>query len=708
MKLVIVESPTKAKTISQFLGESYRVVSSYGHVRDLPKSKLGVDIDHNFEPQYVIPTKVRKRVNELKKDAQKATELILATDEDREGEAIAWHLIQALGLGSTKSKAQNPKQIERIVFHEITKQAIEEALKNPRSIDEKLVDAQQARRVLDRLVGYNLSPFLWKKVARGLSAGRVQSVALRLIVERERERRAFQAQEYWNVVASLQVPNPKSPPADGRAGKIQNALEAELIEWNKQKLGKFDIQNEKQTKEIIKALQGIEWEIANVEVKERKLNPPLPFRTSTMQQEASRRFGFSAKQTMMIAQQLYEGIEVNGRSTGLITYMRTDSANLSNQFLTAAQRVLSQHFGNEYAQGSRRYTSQAKGAQEAHEAIRPSDPALIPQELQKELLPRQWRLYDLIWRRAMASQMPQARLRAKTIDVVAKDRALFRANGSTTDFDGFMRLWPSSRKESELPDVSQGQKITCKKITPNQHFTEPAPRYSEATLVKTLEENGIGRPSTYAPTLSTIQDRGYVMRDENRRLFPTELGELVNGLLVEHFPELVDVTFTATMEKELDEVAEGLQQYVTVVRDFWKPFSSHVEEKLETVKEIKVKEPTDETCPRCGKPLVIKLGRFGRFLACTGFPDCKTTKSIKENRTNVICPRCKKGELVCKRSRRGKVFYGCSDYPDCDFALWDKPNGKACPNCNSLLVMKRGEERCSDKTCKWLPPTAIQ
>ena len=391
--------------------------------------------------------------------------------------------------------------------------------------------------MLDRLVGYNLSPFLWKKVARGLSAGRVQSVALRLIVERERERRAFQAQEYWNVVASLQVPNPKSPPADGRAGKIQNALEAELIEWNKQKLGKFDIQNEKQTKEIIKALQGIEWEIANVEVKERKLNPPLPFRTSTMQQEASRRFGFSAKQTMMIAQQLYEGIEVNGRSTGLITYMRTDSANLSNQFLTAAQRVLSQHFGNEYAQGSRRYTSQAKGAQEAHEAIRPSDPALIPQELQKELLPRQWRLYDLIWRRAMASQMPQARLRAKTIDVVAKDRALFRANGSTTDFDGFMRLWPSSRKESELPDVSQGQKITCKKITPNQHFTEPAPRYSEATLVKTLEENGIGRPSTYAPTLSTIQDRGYVMRDENRRLFPTELGELVNGLLVEHFKQ---------------------------------------------------------------------------------------------------------------------------------------------------------------------------
>ena len=712
MKLVIVESPTKARTISQYLGGDFRVVSSYGHVRDLPKSKLGVDLEHDFAPQYVIPTKVRKRVNELKKEAEAATGLILATDEDREGEAIAWHLTEVLGLGRDKRQETKDKHVERIVFHEITKQAIEEALKNPRSIDEKLVDAQQARRVLDRLVGYNLSPFLWKKVARGLSAGRVQSVALRLIVEREQERRAFKPQEYWSIVASLQVQSPKSLPAGlpaegGQAGEIRN-FAAQLIEYEKKKIGKFDLATKEEAERIVKTLDGAQWIVANVETKERKLNPFPPFRTSTLQQEASRRFGYSAKQTMMLAQQLYEGIEIDGKPTGLITYMRTDSANLSIQFLAKTQEVLLQRFGKEYAQGQRRYASQARGAQEAHEAIRPTDPALVPDVVKGKLQPRQWKLYDLIWRRAVASQMPQACLRAKTLDVAAGDKGIFRATGSTTDFDGFRKLWPSSGKENDLPDVIEGQKLACKEVIPSQHFTEPAPRYSEATLVKALEENGIGRPSTYAPTLSTIQDRGYVVRDENRRLAPAELGELVSNLLVEHFPELIDITFTATMEQELDEIAEGTQQYVTVIRSFWKPFSSHVEKKLKTVEEKKMEEPTDETCPKCAKPMVMKLGRFGRFLACTGFPECKTTKSVKENRTDVACPRCNQGELVAKRTRRGKIFFGCSQYPECDFALWDKPTGKVCPNCNSLLVMKRSEERCSGKECKWMPPTAIE
>ena len=699
MKLVIVESPTKARTISQFLGSDFHVVSSYGHVRDLPKSKLGVDVEHDFTPQYVIPTKVRKRVNELKKDAHKAESVVLATDEDREGEAIAWHLVHALDLEGKNQKP--PGAIVRIVFHEITPHAIEEALAHPREIDKQRVDAQQARRILDRLVGYNLSPFLWKKISRGLSAGRVQSVALRIIVEREREREQFKAQEYWTIAAAF-----KTSGVD---------FTAELVGRDGKTLGKFDIHNETTAKDIIEELNGADFVMAKVEERERKFNPNPPFRTSTLQQEAWKRLHFSAKQTMMFAQQLYEGIEIDGKSAGLITYMRTDSANLAQDFLTATRDYLQKELGSQYAQGSRHFAGKARGAQEAHEAIRPSDVTKTPELLKGKIPPRHWKLYDLVWRRAVASQMPPAVFRVKTVEVEAtpKDprakKALFRANGSTVQFDGFLRVWPAKREESELPEVTRDQKISCQKLLPVQHFTEPPPRYSEASLVKTLEEAGIGRPSTYAPIISTIQDRGYVTRDQDRRLTPVELGVMVNDLLVEHFPEVVDIGFTAKMEKDLDEIAHGEKQWVPIIKEFYDPFSKHVAEKVEVVTPQKIEEPTEFFCERCAKPLVIKLGRFGRFMACTGFPECKFTKSLPEYSSGVICPLCNKGELTMRRSKRGKVFWGCSSYPECTNALWDKPNGKNCPDCASLVVVgKRDEERCSSKTCKWKAPTAIE
>ncbi len=688
MKLVIVESPTKARTISRFLGRGFKVESSYGHVRDLPKSTLGIDVEKTFEPKYVIPTKSRKQVNLLKKEAEGADKIILATDEDREGEAIAWHLISALGLENQPSD-----KIERIVFHEITEKAIKEALKSPRDLDLKLVNAQQARRILDRIVGYKLSPFLWKKVYRGLSAGRVQSVAVRLIAEREREIQKFKPEEYWTIVATLLK-------TKNQISNIKNEFEAMLIKKNGETLDKFDIKTKAEAEKISKELEQQEWRVANVEKKAVSKNPLSPFTTSTLQQEAFRRLGFSAKQTMRLAQQLYEGVELGEGSAGLITYMRTDSLNLSEESLAAAREYLARELGEKYALPSpRRFKTKSKGAQEAHEAIRPTDPARPPESVKKFLDQRPYRLYDLIWRRFMASRMPQALFDATGVDIKAGDY-VFRANGQTLKFDGFLKIYPLKFTELSLPELKPEDRLELAKLEPLQHFTEPPPRFSEASLIKILEKNGIGRPSTYAPTISTIQERGYVKKNEKRQLEPSEIGFIVNDMLVEHFPEIVDVQFTARMEEELDEIALGEKEWLPVIKEFYDPFSKHLAEKYESVEKQDFNESTDEICEKCGKPMVIKRGRFGRFLACSGFPECKNTKNLPPVSLHITCPKCKEGEIVERSTRKGRMFYGCSRYPKCDFASWQRPNGESCPQCSSPLVhVKNGGLKCSSKSC---------
>jgi len=590
--LIIVESPTKAKTISQFLGKGYKVESSFGHIRDLPKSKMGVDVEKGFKPDYVIPTRAKKKVGELKKLAEKADIIYYATDEDREGEAIAWHLDEVF---------DHPKNTKRIAFHEITKSAVEEALKNPRELNVNLVDAQQARRILDRLVGYELSPFLWKKVARGLSAGRVQSVAVRLIVEREREIEAFDKEEYWTIEAVF--------------SKDGHNFNANLFSLDGKKLDKFDINNEQQAAEIVKKINNGQFKISRVEQKESKKNPPPPFTTSTLQQRANRMLGFSAKQTMVIAQQLYEGIKLGSQgSVGLITYMRTDSLNLSNQFLSQAQVVIKENFGNKYAQGPKKYTAKSKLAQEAHEAIRPTNPALTPQSIKQYLDPRQFKLYDLIWRRSLASQMPPAEILNTSIDVEDDKGHLFRATGSVVIFDGFLKVLPQAGDKEILPDLKEGDMVKTEKIEPLQHFTEPPARYSEATLVKALEEHGIGRPSTYAPTISTIQDRNYVIK-EDKKLKPTDIGKVVNDLLVEHFTKIVDYQFTAKIEDDFDEIAEGRLKWPKMLDEFYQPFHENIMSKSETVTKadaVGMRELGRD--PKSGKPIYVRMGRFGPFV----------------------------------------------------------------------------------------------
>ncbi|MBI2640812.1 MAG: type I DNA topoisomerase [Candidatus Sungbacteria bacterium] len=661
--LIIVESPTKSRTISRFLGSNFVVESSYGHVRDLPRSKLGVDVENNFEPQYLIPRKAAPNVKKLKAAAQTAEKIILATDEDREGEAIAWHLISALGLEDKPGD-----KIERIVFHEITKKAIEEALKKPRDLDMKLVDAQQARRILDRLVGYKLSPFLWKKIYRGLSAGRVQSVAVRLIVEREREIQEFKPEEYWTISALLK--------------KNKDEFIAGLAKIGGEALDKFAIKNSREAGEIVKNLEDAEWTVENVEKRAVSKNPSPPFTTSTLQQEAFRRLGFSAKQTMMLAQQLYEGMELGEGPVGLITYMRTDSVNLSEESLKEASGFLKKEVGEKYALPSpRRFKTKSKGAQEAHEAIRPTDPWRTPESVKTFLDRRQYRLYELIWQRFIATQMPQAIFDSTAVEIAVTSNQLpvtkytFRATGQTLKFDGFLKIYPTKFAELELPDLTPQEKLELKELKPEQHFTEPPPRYNEASLVKTLEKYGIGRPSTYAPTISTIQDRGYVERYERRYLRPAEIGFVVNDMLVEHFPEIVDIQFTAKMEEELDEIAEGKRPWQPVIREFYEPFAKHLEQKYEEVEKHAVTETTDEICEKCGKPMVIKLGRFGKFLACSGFPECKNAKPIKTapETIDMKCPKCVEGDIVIRRTRRGRMFFGCSRYPECDFASWTDP-----------------------------------
>ncbi|MEK7519917.1 MAG: type I DNA topoisomerase [Patescibacteria group bacterium] len=656
--LVIVESPTKAKTITRFLGDGYVVLSSYGHVRDLPKSKIGIDVEHNFAPHYIVPLKAKPRVKELKIAAKKAGRIILATDEDREGEAIAWHLTEALGLSETKQPT------ERIVFHEITQKAIEEALAHPRAIDTRLVNAQQARRVLDRLVGYELSPFLWRKLMRGLSAGRVQSAAVRLIVGREEEITAFKPQEYWTIGGVFITNNGEK-------------VIATLIKRNEEKLEKFSITNKTVADETLHALANARYAVAAVTKKELKKSPPTPFTTSTLQQDAWRKLRFSAKLTMMTAQQLYEGVELGaGGSTGLITYMRTDSLHVAESALAEARLAIVARFGENYALAiPRRFKTKSKGAQEAHEAVRPSDPARHPDDIKDHLTPQQWKLYNLIWRRFIATQMEHAIFDATAIDITTEgtaDRCIFRANGIVKKFDGFLAAYPTKFEDTVLPVVVEGEPLTPETVDGTQHFTEPPPRYTEASLVKALEEYGIGRPSTYAPIISTIQARNYVEKNEQRRLQPTETGTKVDALLVQHFPQIVDVAFTAKMEEELDKVGEGETAWETVVGEFYKPFHENLEQKYKEVVKENMDEPTDQVCEKCGKPMVIKTGRFGRFLACTGFPECKTTKTIRKT-TGITCPQCNEGEIIEKKTKKRRTFWGCSRYPDCDYASWTNP-----------------------------------
>lgn len=659
MKLVIVESPTKARTISGFLGDEYVIESSYGHIRDLPKSKLGIDIANNFEPSYIVPIKAKKRVNELKRLAEKSSEIILASDEDREGEAIAWHIIQVLNSNKTKI-------FKRIVFHEITKTAIDDALKNPRNIDMNLVDAQQARRILDRLVGYELSPFLWKKVFRGLSAGRVQSVAVRLIADREKEIKAFAPIEYWSIAVVLE---------SSKTGESKT-FEARLYKKNEKVLDKLEIKNKEESDGILKTLEGAKYNIKSVEKKESKRIPYAPFTTSSMQQDAANKLRYSAKQTMLLAQQLYEN--------GLISYMRTDSVNLSHESLVAAKNFIGQNIGKNYLlEEPRRFKTKSKGAQEAHEAIRPTDPFKTPAALNEKLDPKQHKLYDLIWRRFIACQMPAAVFDSTTVDVSAND-FIFRASGSVLKFDGWLKIYPSNFSEAILPELIAGELLNLIKISPEQHFTEPPPRYNEASLIKAMEEYGIGRPSTYAPTIATIQARNYAAKNEQRRFFPTETGVMVNDILVQHFPQIVDINFTAKMEEDLDKIAEGQAKWTPIIKNFYGPFHENLLKKEQEVEKKKVEEKTDEICPNCGKPMLIKYGRFGKFLACSGFPECKTAKPLKKDEPRQIgmkCPKCAEtatteeeaGEIVMKKTRKGRVFYGCSRYPKCVHASWKNP-----------------------------------
>lgn len=618
MHLVLVESPTKSKTLQKFLGPDYLVEASFGHVRDLPKKELGVDVEHNFKPKYVIIPRAKKRIKELNEKAQKTDTVILATDEDREGEAIAFHLGQALNL-------KNP---QRIVFHEITKSTIKNALKNPRDIDMNLVDAQQTRRILDRLVGYKLSPLLWKKVAIGLSAGRVQSVAVRLIAERQQEIDAFKPQEYWSVEAELQ--------------KNKENFIAKLIKKDGKTIPKLGIKTKGEADKIVKDLKGAEYKIIDIQKKEVRKYPFPPLTTSTLQQEASYKLGFSAKKTMIIAQQLYE--------KGYITYHRTDSVNLSNEFLKQVKDFIEPKYLE-----IKKYKSK-KSAQEAHEAIRPTK---ISRKIDNPL-------YELIWQRAIASQMKPVILDSVSVDIEA-GHYLFRATGQQIKFDGFLKIHPLSISENLLPELSIGQILNLLKLTPSQHFTKPPAPYSEATLVKALEEYGIGRPSTYAPTLSTIQERNYVKK-ENKYLYPTEMGILINDLLTEHFPKIVDVKFTARMEEDLDKIAHGKQQWVPIIKNFYQPFEENLQKKYKEISKKEItEEKTDEVCEKCNKPMVIKIGRFGKFLACSGFPECKNTLPLEkeEELTDKTCPECE-AQLKIRTSRFGK-FFGCSNYPKCKY-----------------------------------------
>nr|WP_272901000.1 type I DNA topoisomerase [Staphylococcus warneri] len=674
--LVIVESPAKAKTIEKYLGKRYKVIASMGHVRDLPRSQMGVDTEDNYEPKYITIRGKGPVVKELKKHAKKAKKVFLASDPDREGEAIAWHLSKILELEDSKEN--------RVVFNEITKDAVKDSFKHPRGIEMDLVDAQQARRILDRLVGYNISPVLWKKVKKGLSAGRVQSVALKLVIDRENEIRNFKPEEYWTI--------------EGEFRYKKSKFTAKFLHYKNKP---YKLNKKEDVEKITAALDGDEFEITNVNKKEKTRNPANPFTTSTLQQEAALKLNFKARKTMMIAQQLYEGIDLKRQGTvGLITYMRTDSTRISDQAKSEAKNYIIDKYGNEYV--SKRKASGKQGDQDAHEAIRPTSTLRTPEEMKSFLTRDQHRLYKLIWERFVASQMAPAILDTIALDVTQND-IKFRANGQTIKFKGFMTLYVETKddkdsdKENKLPKLEQGDKVTATQIEPAQHFTQPPPRYTEARLVKTLEELKIGRPSTYAPTIDTIQKRNYV-KLESKRFMPTELGEIVYEQVKEYFPEIIDVEFTVNMETLLDKIAEGDMNWRKVVGDFYNSFKQDVERAEEEMEKIEIKdEPAGEDCEVCGSPMVIKMGRYGKFMACSNFPDCRNTKAIVKT-IGVKCPTCKDGEVVERKSKKNRIFYGCSNYPECDFISWDKPVGRDCPKCNHYLVDKK-KGRSSQVTC---------
>ena len=674
--LVIVESPAKAKTIEKYLGKRYKVIASMGHVRDLPRSQMGVDVEDNYEPKYITIRGKGPVVKDLKKYAKKAKKIFLASDPDREGEAIAWHLSKILELEESKEN--------RVVFNEITKDAVKESFKHPRGIEMNLVDAQQARRILDRLVGYNISPVLWKKVKKGLSAGRVQSVALRLVIDRENEIRNFKPEEYWSI--------------EGEFRYKKSKFTAKFLHYKNKP---YKLKTKKDVEKITSELNGDAFEITNVNKKEKTRYPANPFTTSTLQQEAARKLNFKARKTMMLAQQLYEGIDLKRQGTvGLITYMRTDSTRISQTAKDEAKSYIEEKYGTEYT--SNRKTKGKQGDQDAHEAIRPTSTLRTPDEMKAYLTRDQHRLYKLIWERFVASQMAPAILDTVALDVTQND-IKFRANGQTIKFKGFMTLYVEAKddkdndKENKLPKLNQGDKVTATQIEPAQHFTQPPPRYTEARLVKTLEELKIGRPSTYAPTIDTIQKRNYV-KLESKRFVPTELGEIVYEQVKDYFPEIIDVEFTVNMETLLDKIAEGDIGWRKVIDNFYGSFKLDVARAEEEMEKVEIKdEPAGEDCEVCGAPMVIKMGRYGKFMACSNFPDCRNTKAIVKT-IGVTCPKCKDGDVVERKSKKNRLFYGCSNYPECDFISWDKPIGRDCPKCNHYL-MEHKKGRSSQVIC---------
>ncbi|CAM3630374.1 MULTISPECIES: type I DNA topoisomerase [Paenibacillus] len=671
--LVIVESPAKAKTIGKYLGSKYIVKASMGHVRDLPKSQIGVEVENDFNPKYITIRGKGSVLKELKDASKKVKKVYLAADPDREGEAIAWHLAHALELDESQSL--------RVVFNEITKTAVKDAFKTPRKINMDLVNAQQARRILDRLVGYKISPLLWKKVKKGLSAGRVQSVAVKIILDRENEISAFVPEEYWTITAKLAVKG--------------SSFEAKFTQLNGEKK---ELSSQQDVNEVLAAIKDASFTVGEVKERERQRHPSPPFTTSSLQQEAARKLGFRAAKTMSVAQQLYEGVELGKEGTvGLITYMRTDSTRISGTAQDEAKEYITEKYGAPFVPESpRQYSKKAANAQDAHEAIRPTSVLRDPESVKPFMSRDQLRLYKLIWERFVASQMASAVLDTLSVDISA-GTAVFRATGSKVRFPGFMKVYVegnddgTTEEDKYLPELHTGDKLDKQDIEPKQHFTQPPPRYTEARLVRTLEELGIGRPSTYAPTLETIQKRGYVAI-EDKKFVPTELGELVIEQMEQFFPEILNVEFTANMEEDLDHVEEGSEDWVKVLSEFYKSFEKRLEVAEEEMKEIEIEdEVSDEICEKCGKPLVYKLGRFGKFLACSGFPDCRNTKPIVKD-IGVTCPKCKEGHVVERRSKKGRIFFGCDRYPECDFVSWDKPSPKPCPNCSSLMVEKKSKQ----------------
>lgn len=683
-KLVIVESPAKAKTIGKFLGRGYKVEACNGHVRDLPKSQIGVDVEHNFEPRYITIRGRGEILEKIRKEARGASKVILATDPDREGEAISWHLANILGL--------DPSAPNRVTFDEITKKGVKEGMAHPRAINIDLFNAQQARRELDRLVGYKLSPFLWKKVRRGLSAGRVQSVAVRLIRDRELEIENFKPDEYWNIDALL---NPQ-----GEKGEFTARLAATADGK------KLTVTNKQQADGILAALDGRDYTITKIEKGKRRRQPSPPFITSTLQQDASRAFGFSATRTMRAAQTLYEGVDIAGHGTvGLITYMRTDSLRIAAEAQAAAKTFIAERWGDNYVcKTARKWKSRsATAAQDAHEAIRPSMPELTPDEVEQSISGDTAKLYRLIWSRFMASQMADCIQDTVSASITAGDY-LFRASGFRVSFDGFTALYEEStddakKKETALPPLEEGQTLKLKKLTADQKFTQPPPLYTEATLIHALEENGIGRPSTYAPIITTIVDRGYVEKDQ-KKLKTTPLGQAVNTVMMEQFPDIVNVKFSADMEKKLDVVEAGQADWVKTIDDFYQGFEKSLEqaEKNMEGKRIKVEDiPTDEICEKCGRPMVIKSGRYGKFVACSGFPECRNAHPLVKD-TGGLCP-LDGGHMLVRKSAKGRVYYGCSNYPKCNYMTWDEPVPEKCPQCGSTLFKKKGQLYCAKEGC---------